>query len=65
MDGVLDDLREIARGLHPAILAQGGLRPALKALARRSAVPVDLDITSTGGCPIRSKSPPTTPSPKP
>jgi len=44
LDGVLDDLREIARGLHPAILAQGGLRPALKTLARRSAVPVDLDI---------------------
>jgi signal transduction histidine kinase len=44
MDGVLDDLREIARGLHPAILAQGGLRPALKTLARRSAIPVDLDI---------------------
>jgi signal transduction histidine kinase len=44
MDGVLDDLREIARGLHPAVLAQGGLRPALKTLARRSAVPVDLDI---------------------
>jgi signal transduction histidine kinase len=44
MDGVLDDLREIARGLHPAILADGGLRPALKALARRSAVPVHLDV---------------------
>jgi GAF domain-containing protein len=44
MDGVLEDLREIARGLHPAILAQGGLRPALKTLARRSAVPVRLDI---------------------
>jgi signal transduction histidine kinase len=44
MDGVLEDLREIARGLHPAILADGGLRPALKTLARRSAVPVDLDI---------------------
>jgi GAF domain-containing protein len=44
MDGVLDDLREIARGLHPAILADGGLRPALKTLARRSAVPVDVDI---------------------
>jgi signal transduction histidine kinase len=43
LDGVLDDLREIARGLHPAILADGGLRPALKTLARRSAVP-DLDI---------------------
>jgi signal transduction histidine kinase len=44
MDDVLQDLREIASGLHPAILAEGGLRPALKALARRSAVPVDLDI---------------------
>jgi signal transduction histidine kinase len=44
MDGVLDDLREIARGLHPAILAEGGLRPALKTLARRSPLPIDLDI---------------------
>jgi signal transduction histidine kinase len=44
MDDVLEDLREIARGLHPAILADGGLLPALKTLARRSAVPVDLDI---------------------
>jgi signal transduction histidine kinase len=44
LDDVLDDLREIARGLHPAILAQGGLRPALNTLARRSAVPVRLDI---------------------
>ncbi|HEY2076404.1 MAG TPA: GAF domain-containing sensor histidine kinase [Streptosporangiaceae bacterium] len=44
LDGVLDELREIARGLHPAILADGGLDPALKTLARRSAVPVRLDI---------------------
>jgi len=44
LDGVLDELREIARGLHPAVLAHGGLRPALTALARRSAVSVDLDI---------------------
>jgi signal transduction histidine kinase len=44
IDGVLQDLREIASGLHPAILAHGGLRPALKTLTRRSAVPVDLDI---------------------
>jgi signal transduction histidine kinase len=42
--GVLGELREIARGLHPAILAEGGLRPALKALARRSAVPVRIDL---------------------
>jgi GAF domain-containing protein len=44
LDGVLDELREIARGVHPAILAEGGLRPALKTLARRSAVPVHLEI---------------------
>jgi signal transduction histidine kinase len=51
MTGVLDELREIARGLHPAILAQGGLRPALKALARRSAVPVRLDVQVEGWLP--------------
>ena len=44
LDDVLDELREIARGLHPAILAEGGLRPALKILAGRCSVPVDLDI---------------------
>jgi signal transduction histidine kinase len=41
---VLDELREIARGIHPAILTEGGLPPALGALARRCAVPVSLDI---------------------
>jgi signal transduction histidine kinase len=41
---VLDELRETARGIHPAALAEGGLRPALKELARRSAVPVRLDV---------------------
>jgi signal transduction histidine kinase len=41
---MLDDLREIARGIHPAILSEAGLGPALKALARRSAVHVDLDV---------------------
>ncbi|GAA3195278.1 PAS domain S-box protein [Dactylosporangium siamense] len=42
--GALEELREIARGIHPAILTEGGLRPALRALARRSPVPVELDI---------------------
>jgi signal transduction histidine kinase len=42
--GALDDLRELTRGIHPAILSEGGLRPALKALARRSMVPVELDV---------------------
>jgi signal transduction histidine kinase len=38
------EVQEISRGLHPAILSRGGLGPALKTLARRSAVPVDLDL---------------------
>ena len=42
--GALGELQEISRGIHPAILAQGGLVLALKALARRSAVPVELEV---------------------
>ncbi len=42
--GVLEELREIAHGLHPAVLAEGGLRPALRALARRCVIPVRLDV---------------------
>jgi signal transduction histidine kinase len=41
---VLEDLREIARGIHPAILAEGGLEAALKTLARRCPIPVELDV---------------------
>ncbi|MDX6407035.1 MAG: hypothetical protein QOE13_106 [Gaiellaceae bacterium] len=49
--GVLDALVEIARGIHPAILSQGGLAPALKAVARRSAVPVELHAQIEGSLP--------------
>jgi len=48
-----DELREIARGTYPVILAHGGLGPALKTLARRSAVPVELDVRATGRLPER------------
>lgn len=41
---LLDEVREISRGVHPAILSEGGLSPALKSLARRSPVPVQLEI---------------------
>jgi signal transduction histidine kinase len=51
MGSVLDELREIARGIHPPALAQGGLHPALKALARRSTVPVRLDVRVEGRLP--------------
>jgi PAS domain S-box-containing protein len=44
LDDVLDDLRETARGLHPVILSRGGLGLALKALGRRSPIPVELDV---------------------
>jgi signal transduction histidine kinase len=40
----LQDLQEISRGIHPAVLSHGGLVPALKGLARRSAVPVELEL---------------------
>ena len=41
---VLDGLREIALGIHPAILAEGGLGPALGTLARRSPISVEVDV---------------------
>jgi PAS domain S-box-containing protein len=40
----LEELQEISRGIHPAILTQGGLGPALRTLARRSTVPVELEL---------------------
>jgi signal transduction histidine kinase len=43
---VFDELREIAHGIHPAVLSKGGLKPALNALRRESAVPVDLDLSA-------------------
>jgi signal transduction histidine kinase len=48
MTEALDDLREIARGIHPAVLSRGGLVPALRALSRRSAIPVELEISTSG-----------------
>jgi signal transduction histidine kinase len=42
--GVIEDLQEISRGLHPPVLSKGGLGPALRMLARRSAVPVELNV---------------------
>jgi signal transduction histidine kinase len=42
---VSKEIQEISRGIHPAILSNGGLGPALKALARRSTVPAELDVS--------------------
>jgi len=40
----LDELRELARGIHPVVLVDGGLPAALEAVALRSAVPVELAV---------------------
>jgi signal transduction histidine kinase len=44
--GVSTELQELSRGIHPAILSKGGLGPAIKLLARRSAIPVELRLES-------------------
>ncbi len=49
--GTLDELRELARGIHPVVLAEGGVTAALEVLARRSAVPVELDVRVAGRLP--------------
>ena len=51
LTAVLDELREISSGIHPAILSEGGLAPALKTLARRSPIPVVLDVRVEGRLP--------------
>jgi signal transduction histidine kinase len=40
----LEELRELARGIHPAVLTDRGLAPALRSLADRAALPVEIDV---------------------
>ena len=54
VDGLAElhtDLQELSRGMHPAVLSRGGLRPALRALARRCTVPVELEVHVDGRLP--------------
>jgi signal transduction histidine kinase len=44
LGAALDELQKISRGIHPAVLSEAGLVPALKALARRSGAPITLDL---------------------
>jgi signal transduction histidine kinase len=44
LDDVLNALRELSRGIHPAVLSTGGLGPALRTLARRAPIPVEVDV---------------------
>jgi PAS domain S-box-containing protein len=44
LEAVLEDVRELSHGLHPALLSQAGLGASLRALARKSPIPVTLDV---------------------
>jgi signal transduction histidine kinase len=44
LESALGELQELSHRIHPPILSEGGLGPALRALARRSTLPVDLDV---------------------
>ena len=49
--GVVADVRELAQGIHPAVLTEAGLPAALRALADRSPIPVDLELDLDGTSP--------------
>jgi signal transduction histidine kinase len=51
LSDALEELREIARGIHPSVLTDGGLRAALKSLAQRAPIRVDLYIGVAGQLP--------------
>jgi signal transduction histidine kinase len=44
LEGVLEEIRAFSQGLHPALLSRSGLGPSLRALGRRSPIPVTLNI---------------------
>jgi signal transduction histidine kinase len=49
----LTELRELARGIHPAILTQAGLEPAIRSLVDRAAITATLDFAVTRPLPER------------
>ncbi|MEU4428337.1 GAF domain-containing protein [Actinoplanes sp. NPDC024001] len=48
---VIEELRELSRGIHPAVLSDSGLRSALRALGRRAPLPVEIDVRLDGRLP--------------
>jgi signal transduction histidine kinase len=51
LEGAIEDLRELSRGLHPPLLAQRGLTAAVRAGAARSSLPIELDLQLDGELP--------------
>ena len=56
LDQALDELRELARGIHPSVLSDRGLDAALDGLARRAPLPVELEETPAERLPDRVES---------
>lgn len=46
LERLLEEIRDISRGLHPALLSRAGLGPSLRILARRSPIPVSLHVNA-------------------
>ena len=44
LEGAIEDLRELARGLHPPLLARHGLAAAVRSASARSSIPVELEL---------------------
>jgi signal transduction histidine kinase len=53
LEEILDELRELARGIHPAVLSEFGLGPALDGLARRAPLPVTINVEVPARLPER------------
>jgi signal transduction histidine kinase len=53
LDVALEELRELARGIHPAVLTERGLGPALQSLADRAPLPVELELPEDQRLPRR------------
>jgi signal transduction histidine kinase len=45
LENVVEEIRVFSQGLHPDLLTRSGLGPSIRSLARRSAIPVEVDIT--------------------
>jgi signal transduction histidine kinase len=52
LGAVADELREVSRGIHPTVLTEAGLGPALRALGRRSGIPTEVDVTIDERLPV-------------
>jgi signal transduction histidine kinase len=56
LNQALEELRELARGIHPSVLSDRGLRAALKGLADRAPLPVEVEATPSKRLPDRVES---------